>query len=257
MDIESELTRRQYMKLNLLIGTRRSSFYFFIAIFFALLIVGLLARDKGIIAFVYLAFMIIVCAISTLYMGLSKKNRNFFLKRQYTFNDENVLIKAPIAEEVVKWDAFINWEKMGGYYLLYLSSATFLVIPKSDIPANDITAFENLLASKIGITKSRTWTWKIKGLLTFLIILSVTWLFTTFAAYYWGDGILSGISRILVALIMVVPVAILVTEFCFIIYGKRSSSRRTINVSSSLLFLTIIGMLIVILDIFFFVNFMY
>ena len=74
------------------------------AVVFVLLILGLLAENNTIvIAFGYLTLMILLYTISILYMGLSSKNRNYFLKKQLTFNDENVLVKAAILEGVVKW----------------------------------------------------------------------------------------------------------------------------------------------------------
>jgi ABC-type microcin C transport system permease subunit YejE len=106
------------MKLMLLIIVRRISFYVYILLFIAGLIFGLIAQDKVIIflAIGYLVFLMLVYTISILYMGLSKKNRDFFIRKQLAFNDQNILTKTPISEEAIEWKAFIRWRKIGGYY---------------------------------------------------------------------------------------------------------------------------------------------
>ena len=151
IEIESELTREQYMKLVLLMIVRRASFVFLLVTCFFFLIIGLLAGDRVyvIIAGSGLALVALIDTIQILYMGLSPKNRNFFLNLHFVFSDENVVVKSPVSEEVVKWEAFVNCKKIAGYFLLYVSSTGFLAIPKSAIPAGEIDYFENLLQENI------------------------------------------------------------------------------------------------------------
>jgi hypothetical protein len=190
-------------------------------------------------------------------MGLSDKNRNFFLKRQYIINDESILEKTPISESTIKWDTFIKWEKIAGYYVLYFSKATFLAISKTDIKANDIAAFEQLLSTKIGAKTSiisKAWSWNMIILLIPAIILSLIWFCITAIVSTSGVGILSVIPFIVTALIMCIPVLGLVAEFHFIVRGKQTGSKRMIYISYGLLFLTMILILIGIL-IFLFLEF--
>ncbi|MFC1971952.1 YcxB family protein [Chloroflexota bacterium] len=204
-----------------------------------------------------LVLIILVYSFEILRMGLSSKNRNFFLTRRFIFSDEDVSSTTPLSQGVVKWDAFIKWKKIAGFYVIYLSSESFLAIHKSHIPVQDIPAFEELLQNKITETEARRWTWRIKGLLTFIIILSLAWLLTIFVAYIWEYVILYEVSGILIAIVIGIPVALLVAEFCMLLYGKRSGSRNKTIISAILLFITIAGMIAVILDIFIFNFYMY
>ena len=137
------------MKLNILLLFRQWSFYFIVGMFLVCLIAGITTELSLIIAFIYLFLIVLVYSVSILYMGLSSKNRNFFLPAQYVFNDEGVSIKTTISDETSKWDIFIEWKKISGYYLIYVSSRNFLCIPKLVIPDQEIPAFESLLNGKI------------------------------------------------------------------------------------------------------------
>jgi hypothetical protein len=115
------------------------------------ILIGILTRSTLIIQVVIAAFLIgiLFYAILILNTGLSPKNKNFFLKQQITFGDNSILIKTPISEGTVKWEAFNNWRKVAGYYLLYPSNTSFLAIHRLDVPASEMTAFEDLLRTKI------------------------------------------------------------------------------------------------------------
>jgi len=152
MEIETSITRRKYMNLLWLLYLRQWSFKFVAVLFFFSVIFSLLTQDF-IPTIILIVLMALVYSVTILYMGLSPKNKNFFLRTHFTFDNDKIIEKNPVGESTVKWEAIINWKKVGGFYLLYLSSATFFVVQKSDIPAGEIAAFENLLRTKIKKTK--------------------------------------------------------------------------------------------------------
>ena len=73
------------------------------------------------------------------------------MKRRFTFRDENILVKFPtlMLEQVIKWEAFKEWTKADGCYLLRFTNGNMAIIPRSDIPSSEIPSFENLLRQKI------------------------------------------------------------------------------------------------------------
>ncbi|MFC1902269.1 YcxB family protein, partial [Chloroflexota bacterium] len=149
MEIESELTRANYMKLLSIIVFRQWNFYLLVVVMMLLAFLSVITEKSILLAWVVVIFAFLYYIIKILYMGLSSKNRNFFLRLKYVFNAEDITINSPISNEVVKWEAFIRWRKIAGHYLLYLSTATFLSINKSSIPVAQVDDFEAMLRSKI------------------------------------------------------------------------------------------------------------
>jgi hypothetical protein len=149
VEIESTLTRKTYIKLTVLLILRSSSFYFMIAIIFAFLLASFLSDSLLTYAIVILAVTILFYTLWILYNVSSKKNRNWFLKKHFTFSDENIIVKTSIVEQTIHWDAFNKWEKVAGYYLLHFSNNNWCAVGKSDIPASEIPSFETLLRQKI------------------------------------------------------------------------------------------------------------
>jgi hypothetical protein len=136
------------VKIILLMITRSWSFYFFPALLAVAIVLGAVLGNyiyAGIIALVFILFY----AIAILNLTFSQKNRNFFQAKKYTFNDGDISIETLRSKSVVKWDAFIKWKRIAGYYFIYLSNNNFHLIPKSAIGEGNVAGFEALLRSKI------------------------------------------------------------------------------------------------------------
>ncbi|KYK34343.1 MAG: hypothetical protein AYK19_12205 [Theionarchaea archaeon DG-70-1] len=86
---------------------------------------------------------------SILYTVFSSQNRLFFLPTRYTFSEEGIGEVSEVAHCMVKWDAFIKWKYVADHYLLYLNILNEAVIPRSKTPDHQISAFEELLRSKL------------------------------------------------------------------------------------------------------------
>ena len=158
MDIDVTLTKGQFIKLQwLLIIARANSFYKFSfylivipTIFF--LIIGLLAQDIRIILTTFLFFLSIVALYTLMQVlrAISKSNKIIFSKDHYTIDEDGIISNSLNSEVVSKWKAFLKWKKIPGYYLLFTSGMSSLILPVKDIPDCDIANLEELLERKIG-----------------------------------------------------------------------------------------------------------
>jgi hypothetical protein len=148
MQIECQLTRSLYVKINLLIIIQSWSFYLFPALLIAAIVLGFIL-DNFIYAIIMAAAFILVYAYAILNGAFSQRNRNFFLPVKYLFSNGAVTIESVISKNTMTWDRFVKWRKIADFYLLYTSNNSYYCIPRSTIPEGDVTGFEDLLRSKI------------------------------------------------------------------------------------------------------------
>ncbi len=149
MEVESQLSKTTYVKLVLLVYSRKWYFYLILSCLIIILILQL-AFQKSLLPFWgLLIFIILVISISILSVALPSKNKNMYLPVKYVFNDDKVNVVSSISTGEVKWDAFVKWQEIANYYLLYVSNQQFICIPKSSIPEQDVTKFETMLSNKI------------------------------------------------------------------------------------------------------------
>ena len=242
MEIKTTLTKAEYIKLNLRISFMNWGFL-------ALLIVVLgfvtIFKLLGISIPGFLIWVPIVIiayqVIMPLYMGLSSKNRNFFTPHKYIFNSDEVLIITPSEQSIVKWDAFVKWQKKAGYYLIYASSITFYPVEVSSIPSGEVSNFESLLNSNIKSPTKKKWTRRMKILLVFDIKISLWWLFVVYGSYSNEWSFLAGMNTVGLIAALFIPIALLLVVFAFLISNRVSGSRRT--ALCALHWLLFIGML--------------
>ena len=152
MEIESTLTRKTYVKLMLALTLRSSTFYFIAAITLVFLVLQFQYESFLNYVTAILVVIILYYAIWLLYQCFSPNNtKHFFVNRHFIFSDENILVKFPMLmlEQVIKWEAFKEWTKADGCYLLRFTNGNMAIIPRSDIPSSEIPSFENLLRQKI------------------------------------------------------------------------------------------------------------
>jgi hypothetical protein len=149
IELDTQLTRKNYAKL-LIFGTLRSSyFYLLMAIVFVYVLWAFLTKSAFTYALITLGIIILYFLIWILFRLFSKKGRIWFSKRHLTLNEYGIIVKSPTFELVIRWDAFTTWEKIGGYYVLHMSDGNICPISRSDIPDSEKTYFQNLLSSKI------------------------------------------------------------------------------------------------------------
>lgn len=150
--VENALSRIVYLKLLLLINFNNWAFYFVLA---ALAFITVLVHHLGTYEFIFFfawgifGFYVAVVIVSILYTVFSSQNRLFFLPTKYTFSEDEIEEVSKVAHCIVKWDAFIKWKYVADHYLLYLNILNAAVIPRSKIPDHQISAFEELLRSKL------------------------------------------------------------------------------------------------------------
>ena len=150
--VENALSRTVYLKLLLLINFNNWAFYFVLVVLAFLTVLVHHFGDYGFLFFFVLGvfgFYVIVVITSILYTVFSSQNRLFFLPTKYTFSEEGIEEVSQVAHCTVKWDAFIKWKYVADHYLLYLNILNAAVIPRSKIPDHQISAFEELLRSKL------------------------------------------------------------------------------------------------------------
>jgi hypothetical protein len=143
--IDSRLTRAGYIKFQWFILFRKWYFYLVLII----LILFIIANIGRVLNITLLISLLLFISLRILYMGFSSKNRNLFLPRQLVLNADSISITTPTAQQTAKWDAFVNWKRIGGYYVIYTTVATGLIVLKSAISPQDIPTFESLLSSNV------------------------------------------------------------------------------------------------------------
>lgn len=149
MIVEFKLDRKTHMKINLLMILHKWPFYGSLGIFLVFLVASLFLKINILYSLVLLALIILISLALILNNALAPKNSSFFLPRTYSFTDEGVSVNFSNLERKVKWGSFINWKRIGEYYILDLTSSSSIVIPQTAIPVGEITAFEGLLTQNI------------------------------------------------------------------------------------------------------------
>jgi hypothetical protein len=149
MYVDSTLTRKTFVKVMLSDIFHSSNLYLTGAIIFAFIILGFRSKSLWIYPVGISAATVLFYTIWLVYQCFARKNRNFFIRRQFIFNDENIVVKISAGEQVIKWEAFQQWKKMAGCYVLIFTNSKRIIIPKSDISSSEVEGFENLLIQKI------------------------------------------------------------------------------------------------------------
>jgi hypothetical protein len=150
--IESAIAKPTYLKLYLLSALNIWAFYLcVVALIAATWIISSLDNCACAILFIWgiFGFYMAVVLVSALYMTYSPKNSSYFLPTKYTFDDETISVRTDIAQCTVTWKAFIGWKVIADHYVLFNSAITYIAIPKSAIPPNSASMFEQLLRDKI------------------------------------------------------------------------------------------------------------
>jgi hypothetical protein len=137
------------VKLILLLALRSFILYFVVAIIIVLIVTNIIYKSFSIYLAAVVGILLLYYMIWLFYTLFSKKNRALFVSKHFTFGDENILVKFPNLEQVIKWEAFNAWERIAGFYLLKFLNGKLIIIPKSDIPDSEIPIFEDLLSQKI------------------------------------------------------------------------------------------------------------
>lgn len=240
---EHTLSRYDYIKLHLILTIHNWGFYTFLAIILVLTALCLSANISVTFPLVIVGLVILYLIGIALYMGVSPQNRNFFLLRNYVFSEHDVLVNTPIGQSTYKWDAFVNWKKVAGFYLIYASRMTFYPVPVSLIPYRELSEFEALLRSKIKSHRGKRLAWRMKGLLALDVLISLWWLFGVYGAHLNEFGFFASLPVYLLIVLLFAPVALLLTEFGLLVSRSRSVSRKTTLILLILHLLTFVGML--------------
>jgi len=64
-------------------------------------------------------------------------------------DDNGVFAKSPIAESRYSWDMFIDWVESKTVFLCYMSPRMFVIIPKREMKAGDVSALRSLLQRNV------------------------------------------------------------------------------------------------------------
>lgn len=155
MEIEIQLSRLQYARLLTAMLFRRSSLLYILVLFFAIVALAI-SMDIGMyLPFLYLGAVMVAYAFSIINATFRQKNRNYFIPKKYTFSNKGVLTVSANGEHHLKWDTFIDWKRIGEFYIIYVTKHTFIVIPQSAIPAGELPDFQHLLLKQIKPAKKR------------------------------------------------------------------------------------------------------
>jgi hypothetical protein len=156
MEIDSTLTRKTYTKFVLVSALRSGVPYYLVGGILTVFLLGLFLKFKHLLNFtiiyggVIAGLIILYYAIWLLYQCFFSKNRRwFFVKRHFSIRDEDIQVKFFTSEQKIKWEAYSNWSRTAGCYVLRCFNGNIYIIPVSDIPPWELSYFENLLRQKI------------------------------------------------------------------------------------------------------------
>jgi hypothetical protein len=133
--------------------THALSFYIFTIFLIGFTIIGFVNKPH-VIGWVFLAMILVtivyyaIWLITRLYF--KEENKNMFLKRSITIDNEGISLKT--GERVIsyRWEAYTGWWIFGGCYVIGGSSGkNTIFIPKTDIAESRIEEFEGFLKDKI------------------------------------------------------------------------------------------------------------
>ncbi len=147
--IDITISKNEYIKLNWELLTKRKIFWSMLALStVALILMSLWAESLwpipvGLILYFLLFYIIIV------FTARAAQNRNFYLKRHYTFDESGMSVETSNAQSTAKWDAFTSWKRTKTAYLLFVSQSQMFVIPVHSIPETDRNLFDNWVKTKI------------------------------------------------------------------------------------------------------------
>ena len=113
---------KQYVK-------KRVFFYLVLFAIWAFLLPG---SNNWLLFIGLLIFIMVLNYFSYRRYAFSKENRNFIVPRTYTFTESEVKIqKENKEEEIVPWDYFVKFVKLGNHYLLHTNQTNFIPVSKS------------------------------------------------------------------------------------------------------------------------------
>lgn len=158
MVINTTLTKKELIRLNIALLFRRNSTYLIIIVLSVLLVVSLLNASTGDVygltgwTIVFLYFIGYYAFIIYRHV-YSKANSKWFLPTTYEINDHEVVSTTSVDKEVYQWPAFVKWVFVADCYLLYISRSNFLIIKSSEIV--DKKSFETLLMENIKVQREK------------------------------------------------------------------------------------------------------
>ena len=151
--IESTLTRPMYAHILLLLGIRSWGFVLLVAVLAYLVWMSVNSGTYTILV-IYASLVVLIYGGAILVSIMARKNRRAFIPVKYTFDRSGVVKETASSSQILKWNNFYRWRKIGAYYLVYSTKRSFFVIPKARIPAGRVNDFENLLGQ--GIVRKQT-----------------------------------------------------------------------------------------------------
>jgi len=137
------------MKLNVLLLLRRWQFYVVLLVCLFCLVLVLTSNTGVTPALTFFILAVVYFLFYILRNSLAPKNKNLFLPATYVFNNKEVVITTPVSHRTIRWNVFLKWKQISGFYLIWVSRSGYLIIPKASIAPELVPALESLLQKKI------------------------------------------------------------------------------------------------------------
>jgi len=77
------------------------------------------------------------------------KNAELYLPVAYELDSERIIFAGEAGRGVLEWDRVRKWRYAAGHYLLYVTGATYIMIPEVDLDPADMDRFEALLWKQV------------------------------------------------------------------------------------------------------------
>lgn len=114
-----------------------------------ILILGLASNVYPLLCIFIFLFIVGYAPVAGLMQVFDRKNRSLFLPVRLTFTDAEIAVDSGESTGAVSWTIYHDWTKMGGFYILMLSSQSSHFIPAAGLSEQETERFEALLRAKI------------------------------------------------------------------------------------------------------------
>ncbi|MBN2241028.1 MAG: YcxB family protein [Dehalococcoidales bacterium] len=147
--VKSQLTRKNYLKINTLLTVRTLVVMMVIRGVIIVAALRLLRIPSLAPAIVTTVLFVIFQMIALVRSCITPKNRNRLLPCVFIFHEKHFIVSSPLSKETMQWDLLVGWKKVSGHYLLFSTDNHYYCVQESAIENDDREAFKELLEKKV------------------------------------------------------------------------------------------------------------
>lgn len=155
---EARLTERGYRAVMLRVALVRLRWLLPLAAFFGF---GAMGRGETgttlVIAGMTVATIVGLLGYAAWATG-SPAHQRLYRPVSYVADESGLAFSSPDGDGTVEWDQVRRWQYASGHYLLYVGSASYVLVPRGDVgPDEAVEEFESLLRTHVARGPRARW----------------------------------------------------------------------------------------------------